>query len=165
MESKWSQNGSQIRPKTPRGRSKSAPEKESKNDSEIGAKREPKWRPKGIHNLSKKVSKNEVDHRRAPRAPQGRLWDDIGSIFGDFLVHFCVFPCVYYVFRVESDVFPRVYEDSTLRFFRIFWKGQIASFFVLGLRRNRPAKRDERASEQARARERERARARESGRE
>ena len=77
---KYSQNGATMEPKwlpnppedAPRAL-RSAPEKESKNDTEIGAKREPKWRPKGVQNRSKKVSKNEVDRRRAPGAPQGRF--------------------------------------------------------------------------------------------
>ena len=75
---KYSQNGATMEPKwlpnppedAPRAL-RSAPEKESKNDTEIGAKREPKWRPKGVQNRSKKVSKNEVDRRRAPGTPQG----------------------------------------------------------------------------------------------
>ena len=130
-EPKWSHNGPQIRPKTFRGRSKSAPGKESKNDTEIGAKREPKWRPKRHPKSSKKgVQKRGRSHRRVPRAPQGRFWDDFGSHFGDFLMYFSVSPCVYYVFRAKSDVFPRVCDDLTLRFLYLF-EGPICSLFGL----------------------------------
>ena len=119
MEPKLSQNWYQIRPKTAGGRSQSGPEKVSKNDTEIGAKREPKWDPKIAKNREKRVSKSKVDHRRAPGPPQGRYWSHFGSHFGDFLVYFNVSPCVFNVFHVQIDVFPCVYDDLALRFLRI----------------------------------------------
>ena len=119
MEPKLSQHGAKIHPKTSRGRSQSAPEKVSKIDTEIGANREPKWTPKIVKNHEKRVSKNKVDHRRAPGAPQGRYWSHFGSHFSDLLVYFGVFPCVFKVFHVKIDVFPCVYDDLTLRFFRV----------------------------------------------
>ena len=70
--------------------------------------------------MQKRVSKNEVDHRRAPGAPQGRYWSHFGTHFGDFFVYFSVSPCVFNVFHVKIDVFPCVYDDLTLRFFRVF---------------------------------------------
>ena len=87
-----------------------------KNDTEIGAKRGAKRTPQIVKNHEKRVSKNEVDHRRAPGAPQGRYWSHFGSHFGDFLVYFSVSPCVYYVFRMKIDVSSCVYDDLTLRF-------------------------------------------------
>ncbi len=99
-EPTWSQNGVKIRPKPSQGRSKSAPEKVSKNDTEISANRGQTWTPKIVKNHEKRVSKNEVDHRRAPGAPQGRYWSHLGGHFDDFLMYFSVFPCVYYVFHV-----------------------------------------------------------------
>ena len=77
------------------------------------------------------MSKNEVDHRRVPRAPQGRFWDDFGSHVGDFLVYFSVFPCVYYVFQLKNGVFPCVYDDSTLCFVVVF-KRPICAVFGFG---------------------------------
>ena len=167
MEPKWSQNGSQIRPNTYRGRSQSVPKKVTKIDPENRAKREPKMSPKIRKNHEKRVSKNEVHHRRAPGAPQGRYWRHFGSHFNDFLMYFGVFPCVFNVFHVKINVFPRVYADLTLRFL-VFLGMAILLFFKvfqasLG---DWPAKKRarERASEQARARERERESRRESER-
>ena len=47
---KMDPKGSQIPPKTPRRRSKSVPEKYTKNHPEIGTKREPTWTPNGSQN-------------------------------------------------------------------------------------------------------------------
>ena len=117
MEPKWSHNGAQIRPNTYRGRSQSVPKKVTKIDPENRAKREPKRTPKITKNHEKRVSKNEVHHRRAPGAPQGRYWSHFGSNFGDFLVYVNVFPCVFNVFHAKINVFPCVYADLTLCFF------------------------------------------------
>ena len=100
----------------------------SKNDTEIGAKREPKWDPEIAKNREKRVSKSKVDHRRAPGPPQGRYWSHFGTHFGDFLVHVSVFPCVFNVFRVRFAVFPRVYDDLTLRFSVFFGNGDFTIF-------------------------------------
>ena len=54
--------------------------------------------------------------------------DHFGFNFGDLLVYFCVFPCVFSVFHMKINVFPRVYEDLTLRFFGVFGKGDFTSF-------------------------------------
>ena len=130
IEPKWSQNGARIQPKTVRGRSKSVPEKVLKNSPEIGAKREPKWSPKVTKNRQKRVSKNEVDHRRAPGAPPGRYWTHFGTNFGDFFMCFSVFLCVYYDFLMKMCIFSCVCEDPALFFLRVLGMGFFRVFFV-----------------------------------
>ena len=165
MKPKFNQNVVKIRPKPSQGRSKSGPEKVSKNDTEISANRGQTWTPKIVKNHEKRVSKNEVDHRRAPGAPQGRYWSHFGGHFDDFLMYFSVFPCVYYVFHVKIYVFPCVYDDLTLRFFVFFERANLLVFFcVLSILRKRPAKierENERASKRQRENERDRERMRE----
>ena len=100
----------------------------SKNDLENLAKREPKRIPQIFKNHEKRVSKNEVHHRRGPGAPQGRYCSHFGLNFGDFLVYFSVFSCVFNVFHMKINVFPCVYDDLTLRFFSVFGNGDFTSF-------------------------------------
>ena len=122
MDPNLSLNGCQIRPKTCRGRSKSGPEKVSKNDTEIGAKREPKWDPKTIKNREKGYPKT----RSITGRPLGRPRVDIGATLGPiFAIFKCilVFPHVFFnVFHVKTGVFLCVYDDLALRFFLCFWE-------------------------------------------
>ena len=81
---KMDPKGSQIPPKTPRSRSKSVPEKYTKNHPEIGTKREPTWTPNGSQNGFKIDSGRgpgaEGVRQGSPRPSQGAFWDH----FGDF---------------------------------------------------------------------------------
>ena len=76
---KMDPKGSQIPPKTPRSRSKSVPEKYTKNDTEIGAKREPKWTPNGNQNRLKidfgRGPGAEGVRQGSPRPSQGAFWE------------------------------------------------------------------------------------------
>ena len=160
MEPKWSHNGSQIRPNTYRGRSQSVPKKVTKIEPENRAKREPKTTPKIAKNHEKRVSKNEVHHRRSPGAPQGRSWRHFGSHFNDFLMYFGVSPCVFNVFHAKINVFPCVYADLTLCFFSVFGNGGFILFFNVsgilgGLASEKESERtSERASESEREKDR-----------
>ena len=127
MVPKWSQNGSQIRPMTRQGRSKSAPEKVSKNDFKIGAKKEPQLTPDGTQNRSKKGSRNEVGAGRAPRASQDRFWDDFGSYFNALLVHFGV---SLLRFSCANRRFPMCVVTIRLYVFSYFLQGLFCFIFL-----------------------------------
>ena len=100
-----------------------------KNDFETGAKREPKWRPKGIQSRGKTVATNEVDHWRGLGTPLDRFWDDLEATLTIFLTIVCVPPVRLLRVVRENTYFPM----CLLRFdfgLLIFLKGQLAHFLV-----------------------------------
>ena len=64
-------------------------------------------------------AKGPLDHPRVPS----------GSHFGDFLTYFRVFSCVYYDFRVKTDVSRGVFHDLTLCFFVVLGRAILLYFW------------------------------------
>ena len=123
-----------MEPESARRRPEVAPRAVPKKCRKMTPKPEPKGSQKGHPKSLKIMKKGYPKTRSITGGPLGRPRVDIGATLGLMLmISLCilVFPHVCCnAFRVEIDVFPCVYDDSTLRFSCFFVERASLLIFV-----------------------------------